>query len=111
MQQTFLKVRRSRDLRGEVHMPRSKTHSFRALILAALADGVSYVRNPKLSSDWHEAVKARRMYGAQIEEVEKNVFLVYGVSGLLHTPAEIINVNYSGTMLYLFESVAAECPG
>jgi len=111
MQQTFLKVRRSRDLRGEVHMPRSKTHSFRALILAALADGVSYVRNPKLSSDWHEAVKAMRMYGAQIEEVEKNVFRVEGVAGRLQTPADIINVNNSGTMLFFVAGVAAACPG
>lgn len=111
MQQTFLKVRRSRDLRGEVHMPRSKTHSFRALILAALADGVSYVRNPKLSSDWHEAVKAMRMYGAQIEEVEKNVFRVQGVAGRLQTPADIINVNNSGTMLFFVAGVAAACPG
>jgi len=110
MQQTFLKVRRSRDLRGEVHMPRSKTHSFRALILAALADGVSYVRNPKLSSDWHEAVKAMRMYGAQIEEVEKNVFRVEGVAGRLQTPADIINVNNSGTMLFFVAGVAAACP-
>lgn len=113
MQKTnvFLKVTKSRNLQGVVGMPRSKTHSFRALILASLADGVSFVRNPKLSSDWYEAVKAMRMYGAKIEESEKNVFRVEGVGNRLQTPADIINVNNSGTMLFFVAGVAAACPG
>ncbi len=113
MQKTsvFLKVTKSQNLKGEVRMPRSKTHSFRALILASLADGTSFVRNPKLSGDWHEAVKAMRMYGAKIEEIEKNVFRVKGVGGSLQTPADVINVNNSGTMLFFVAGVAAACPG
>src|SRR3984893_10070034 len=113
MQKThvFLKVTKSHSLRGEVRMPRSKTHSFRALILASLADGISFVRNPKLSGDWHEAVKAMRMYGANIEEIETNVFRVVGVGGKLQTPADVINVNNSGTMLFFVAGVAAACPG
>lgn len=113
MQKTnvFLKVTKSHNLKGEVRMPRSKTHSFRALILASLADGISFVRNPKLSGDWHEAVKAMRMYGANIEEIGKNVFRVEGVGGNLHTPADVINVNNSGTMLFFVAGVAAACPG
>src|SRR5438067_7700662 len=106
----FLKVRKSQNLQGEVRMPRSKTHSFRALILASLADGTSFVRHPKLSTDWHEAVKAMRMYGATIEEVEKNVFRVKGVGGTLQGPADVINVNNSGTMLFFVAGVAAACP-
>src|SRR5438876_9540381 len=113
MQKTsaFLKVTKSHNLRGEVRMPRSKTHSFRALILASLADGTSYVRNPKLSGDWHEAVKALRMYGAEIEEVEPHIFRVKGVGGKLQTPSDIINVNNSGTMLFFIAGVAAACSG
>jgi 3-phosphoshikimate 1-carboxyvinyltransferase len=113
MQRTnvFLKVMRSQDLKGMVRMPRSKTHSFRALILASLADGISFVRNPKLSSDWYEAVKAMSMYGAKIEEIEKNVFRVEGVGGKVQTPADVINVNNSGTMLFFVAGVAAACPG
>src|SRR5437667_2194637 len=107
----FLKVTKSQNLKGEVRMPRSKTHSFRALILASLADGTSFVRNPKLSGDWHEAVKAMRMYGAKIEEIEIKVFRVSGVGGSLQTPADVINVNNSGTMLFFVAGVAAACPG
>lgn len=107
----FLKVTKSSNLQGEVRMPRSKTHSFRALILASLADGISYVRNPKLSGDWHEAVRAMSMYGANIEGIEPNVFRVVGVGGRLQTPADVINVNNSGTMLFFVAGVAAACPG
>lgn len=107
----YLAVHRSPSLRGEVAMPRSKTHSFRALILAALAEGNSVIRNPKLSSDWHEAVKAMRMYGAGIEENENGVVRVKGVSGKLQTPDDIVNVNNSGTMLVFLAGVAAACPG
>jgi 3-phosphoshikimate 1-carboxyvinyltransferase len=107
----YLKVRRSGPIRGDISMPPSKTHSFRALILAALADGVSVIRRPKVSSDWHEAVKAMRLYGAEIDEVEPDVFRVKGVAGKLRTPDDVINVNNSGTMLVFIAGVAAACPG
>jgi 3-phosphoshikimate 1-carboxyvinyltransferase len=107
----YLKVRRSGPLRGDISMPPSKTHSFRALILAALADGTSLIRQPKISSDWHEAVKAMRMYGAEIRELEPEVFQVKGVAGKLRTPEDVINVNNSGTMLVFIAGVAAACPG
>src|SRR2546423_15645222 len=113
MQKTsaFLKVTKSQNLQGEVRMPRSKTHSFRALILASLANGISYVRNPKLSGDWHEAVKAMSMYGAKIEESEHGVFRIEGVGGNLHTPADVINVNNSGTMLFFVAGGGGAGPG
>jgi 3-phosphoshikimate 1-carboxyvinyltransferase len=107
----YLKVHRSGPIRGEITMPPSKTHSFRALILAALADGVSQIRSPKISSDWQEAVKAMRLYGAEIDEIEPDVFRVKGVAGKLRTPEDIINVNNSGTMLVFVAGVAAACPG
>jgi len=107
----FLKVTKSQNLQGEVRMPPSKTHSFRALILASLADGISFIRYPKPSGDWHEAVKAMRMYGAKIEEIEEHVFRVEGVGGQLQTPTDVINVNNSGTMLFFIAGVAAACPG
>ena len=107
----YLKVRRSGPIRGDISMPPSKTHSFRALILAALADGTSMIRQPKISSDWHEAVTAMRLYGAEIQEIEPEVFQVKGVAGKLQTPDDVINVNNSGTMLVFIAGVAAACPG
>lgn len=92
-------------------MPPSKTHSFRALVLGSLADGVSIIREPKLSPDWDEGVRAMKMFGAKIEEIEKNVFQIKGVAGKLQTSEDVINVNNSGTMLAFIAGVAAACPG
>ena len=107
----YLRVNPSSSINGTISMPRSKTHSFRALVLASLAEGVSTIRQPKISSDWHEAVRAMRMYGATIEEIEPEVFRVEGVGGKLQTPEDIINVNNSGTMLVFIAGVAGACPG
>jgi len=107
----FLRVRKSQNLHGEITMPRSKTHSFRALVLASLANGISRIRNPKISNDWSQAVKALRMYGAEIEEIEKDVWKIKGVEGKLETPNDVINVGNSGTMLFFLAGVAAACSG
>jgi 3-phosphoshikimate 1-carboxyvinyltransferase len=106
-----LKVKKSASLKGEVRMPISKTHSFRALILAAMADGVSIIRHPKISNDWREAIEAMRMFGAKIDEIKPNIFEVEGVNGKLKTPNDLINVGNSGTILFLVSGVAASCEG
>lgn len=107
----FLKVKNSRNLTGTISMPISKTHSFRALVLGALANGISIIREPKLSPDWDEGVKAMKMFGAKIKEIEKNIFQINGVGGKLQTPEDVINVNNSGTMLVFIAGVATACPG
>lgn len=106
-----LTVKKSSGLHGEVRMPQSKTHSFRALILASLADGISVIKKPKLSTDWHEAVKAMRMFGAKIKETTKHTFEIKGVAGKLKTPGDIISVGNSGTMLFFITGVAAAGQG
>src|SRR3989338_7658628 len=106
----ILKIKKSDNLHGEIRMPRSKTHSFRALILASFGSGTSVIRQPKLSADWHEAVKAMRMYGVKIKEIAKNIYQVEGVAGKLRTPNDVINVGNSGTMLFFIGGVAAACP-
>jgi 3-phosphoshikimate 1-carboxyvinyltransferase len=107
----YLKARKSNSIRGEITMPPSKTHSFRALVLGALADGTSIIRRPKISSDWQVALHAMRMYGADIRQLDTGTFQVQGVAGALQTPPDIINVNNSGTMLVFIAGVAAACPG
>ncbi len=108
----ILKVEKSNNLRGEISMPASKTHSFRALVLASLAKGTSVIRNPKVGNDWDEAVRTMTMFGAKIEkESEKNIYQVKGVAGQPQTPENIINVGNSGTMLFFAAGVSAACPG
>ena len=62
-----LTVRRSANLRGQVAIPPNKSHSFRALIMAGLADGVSHILHPAMSDDWMRGTEALEMFGATIE--------------------------------------------
>ena len=40
-------------LRGAVRIPPNKSHSFRALIMAGLAEGTSRIIAPAVSNDWN----------------------------------------------------------
>lgn len=107
----YLRVKPVDSIRGEISMPPSKTHSFRALILGALAEGTSIIRQPKISGDWSAAIRAMRMYGAEIEQAGPDLFRVEGVAGQLQTPPDVIDVGNSGTMLAFLCGIAAACPG
>ena len=42
----------------------TKSHSFRALIMAALAEGTSRITAPAISADWLRGTEALEMFGA-----------------------------------------------
>ena len=59
-------------LSGDVRVPSSKSVSHRALICAALADGVSYVRDITMSQDIYATIDTLTELGAEFEVNEKN---------------------------------------
>ncbi len=102
-------IKKSR-LRGTVKIPASKSHTIRALLIASLAEGKSIIRNPLLSGDTYACINACRYFGAEIEEKNENLHIT-GLGGKPLTPSNIIDVNNSGTTLYLAAGVAALCEG
>jgi len=101
----------SADLRGTVRVPPNKSHSFRALIMASLADGVSRIARPAVSSDWLRGTEAMEMFGAAIEPHAGNVWEVVGIGGRLRTPDDVIDCGNSGIILRFFAALAACCAG
>lgn len=93
----LLKVNKS-TTRGCVRIPGSKSHTIRALFIASLADGISEITNPLISSDALSAVEVCKALGAKIE-AEGNKYTIQGFSGIPQTPVDIINVGNSGTTL------------
>jgi 3-phosphoshikimate 1-carboxyvinyltransferase len=93
-------------LSGTVRIPASKSHTIRGLLIAALADGVSTLRNPLASGDTGSCVHACRAFGAQVDCAE-DAWSVTGVGGCPDPPANVIDVGNSGTTLYLALGVAA----
>jgi len=106
-----LTVGTSPNLRGAVKVPPNKSHSFRALIMAALAEGTSHVANPAVSNDWMRGVEALEMLGAQVEPRAKGVWEVVGTGGQLRTSDDVIDCGNSGIILRFFMGLAACCEG
>lgn len=96
---TFLPGR----LSGKVRVPSSKSVSHRALICAALADGISYVRDISMSQDIYATIDTLTELGASFE-VNENVIKVKGIS----TPSAKADLrcNESGSTLRFIIPVA-----
>ena len=97
-------------LNGAVQIPGSKSHTIRAVAIAALADGTSHVQSPLDSADAHAARRVYRQFGACIDELEDE-WRVQGVGGNPATPADILDVRNSGTTMRMALGSAALMPG
>jgi 3-phosphoshikimate 1-carboxyvinyltransferase len=106
-----LTVGTSPNLHGTVRVPPNKSHSFRALIMAALAEGTSHIANPAASNDWMRGIEALEMFGAEVEPRAKGVWEVRGAGGQLRTPDDIVDCGNSGIILRFFMGLAACCEG
>jgi 3-phosphoshikimate 1-carboxyvinyltransferase len=106
-----LSVGPSSGLKGRVRIPPNKSHSFRALIMAALAQGVSKIHNPAVSNDWMRGVEALEMFGARVDPKAERTWEITGTGGLLNTPEDTIDCGNSGIILRFFMALAACCEG
>ncbi len=106
-----LTVGRSPNLRGSVKVPPNKSHSFRALIMASLAEGTSRIIAPAVSTDWMLGAEALEMFGAKIEPKANAVWEITGTGGKLTTPDDVIRCGNSGIILRFFAALAACCEG
>ena len=104
-----LSVRQS-TLKGTVAIPASKSHTIRAVAIAALAPGVSKIRAPLASSDAASAVRCYRLLGAQIDTEDPETWQVVGTGGTITPPTETIDVGNSGTTLRVALGSAALGP-
>jgi 3-phosphoshikimate 1-carboxyvinyltransferase len=97
-------------LSGEVAVPASKSHTIRALTLATLARGKSAISNPLESADTRSCVGACRALGAEIR-AEGETWTVQGAAGRLRVAENVIDVQNSGTTLYIALGMAALVDG
>lgn len=96
-------------LKGTAKVPPSKSHTIRALALAALAGGDSEILSPLDSADGRSAREAARALGAEIEVGTS--WKVRGTGGSLKPPDGVIDVGNSGTTARIFTAVSALLDG
>lgn len=93
-------------IKGEALIPSSKSHTIRAVFIAALARGESIIKNPLESADGLSALSAVTSLGAEADRLEA-AWRVRGAGGRIATPSEPVDVGNSGTTANFILSMAA----
>lgn len=98
-------------LKGELTLPGDKSITHRAIILGALADGVSEITGALQSDDCRHTAKALSIMGAAVEELGDDRLQILG-GGLhgLKEPEEVLDLGNSGTTMRLLAGVLAAQP-
>ena len=90
--------------------PASKSYTNRALLIAALARGISTLRNPLFSDDTKHMYLALEQFGVSIKK-EDCAFVVAGTGGDLKCPRNEISIGLAGTTMRFLTTFAALSPG
>ncbi|MBO7122963.1 MAG: 3-phosphoshikimate 1-carboxyvinyltransferase [Treponema sp.] len=98
-------------LSGKITVPGSKSHTIRALILSALAEGSSKISNPLSSADCLSAANAIPLLGAGVDFGDGSVWTVKGAGKDLHLPDDVVNVGNSGSLLYFLSPICSTFEG
>ena len=93
-------------MRGDITIPPSKSHTIRAILVAALAEGKSHIRKPLLSGDGRSVVIAALSLGAMVRE-EDDDLTVQGIGMHYEGGDELFDMGNSGTGTNLFMAAAA----
>lgn len=97
-------------LGGQVELPGSKSFTNRALICAALADGVSELIQPAVADDSLALAEALSRLGAQVEFLP-GLWRIKGGSSALSLQGATINVGPAGTAMRFLAALCALLPG
>ena len=99
------RIRPGGSLRSEVTVPGDKSISHRAVMLAAIAEGRSEIRNWLAAGDTEATLGAMRDLGVQIERHDANTLTIHG--GGLRESERPLNLMNAGTGIRLLAGIMA----
>jgi 3-phosphoshikimate 1-carboxyvinyltransferase len=99
-----IEIKPIKRLGGAVKIPGSKSYTQRALIIGALAEGKSLLRNGLLSEDTEYLMEALRSLGSEIL-VEDEVMVIDGTGGTIINPWREIYLGNNGTAMRFLTSL------
>src|SRR3989344_3768943 len=91
---------------GTVVVPPSKSITHRSVIVAALAEGISVIKNVLLSDDTKYTINALQQLGIKIEK-NKTILTIHGTGGKLTAPKKPLYVGNSGSTLRMITAVTS----
>jgi len=92
-------------LKGEIHIPASKSHTIRAVAIAAVAEGTSSLSNPLMSDDAKSAILGAKEMGATVRLGKS--WTIKGTGGTPGEQCKNVNVGNSGTSLRILTALCA----
>src|SRR5690625_586264 len=93
-------------VRGSLRVPGSKSLTNRALVIAALADGVSELRDILIAEDSEVLIRALTQLGVRIESSHDNL-IVHGVGGAFPASEADLDLRLSGTSIRFLAAALA----
>jgi 3-phosphoshikimate 1-carboxyvinyltransferase len=102
-----LRIKRAPRIDIEITVPGDKSISHRAVIIAALSNGICTLRGFLPSEDCMHTVNAIRALGIKIEQPEPNTLVVHGKKRVLTPPKNDIDCGNSGTTMRLLAGLLA----
>ncbi|NLO89720.1 MAG: 3-phosphoshikimate 1-carboxyvinyltransferase [Clostridia bacterium] len=97
-----IKISRADSLKGEIEVPGDKSISHRAVMLGALAEGITEIKGFLFGEDCLSTIRCFRRLGVKIEVINENHVKIYG-EGLhgLSEPEDVLDAGNSGTTMRL----------
>ena len=99
-----------KNLNAAISVPGSKYIANRLLIICALANGTSNLKNVPDNDDINNAISALKQFGIKIKK-NNDSLTIKGINGKLKAPKNGINVGDSGTLLRFIAGFAALAKG
>jgi len=93
-----IEIRPVKKLNAEVSIPGSKSYTQRALIIASVAWGKSFLRNHLISEDVTFLIEGLRSLGAGIVTTDEDI-IISGTGGKIRNPGKEIYLGNNGTAM------------
>jgi 3-phosphoshikimate 1-carboxyvinyltransferase len=110
MNSDVFRVKRARTLETEITVPGDKSISHRAIMLAALSNGVCKITNFLEGEDCLCTARVFQQLGVTLETLEPGFIVVRGSHGKLTAPEQEIDCGNSGTTMRLLSGLLAAQP-
>lgn len=94
------------DLRGEITIPASKSHTLRAILFGALGKGKSVIHHYLPSSDGKAMLDACSLLGASLQ-VSPHHIEIEGINGKIQHAEDVIQAGNSGIVLRFCAAIGA----
>ena len=101
-----MEIKPIKNLNAVVSIPGSKSYTQRALIIASLAEGKSFLRNYLISEDTGYLIEGLRSLGSEILTTEEDL-IICGTGGNITNPGKEIYLGNNGTAMRFLTSVVS----